>query len=75
MCQALCSGQQYHRDDRQGSRFQEASKLATEIVNKIITDREMCNRRSKEGSVIVLTWGRPILNPVGGKVFQEGHLG
>lgn len=34
MCQALCSGRQYHRDDRQGSCFQGASSVASEIVNK-----------------------------------------
>lgn len=75
MCQAQYLDQQYHGDDRQGSHLEGASSLATEIVNKIIIHREMCTRRSREGSVIVPTWGRPILNPVGGEVFRGGVWG
>lgn len=37
-----------------------------EQVNKIIMDCETCSGRGKEGSEFVHTWGRPILNLVGG---------
>lgn len=41
----------------------------SEQVNKIIMDCGTCSGRGKEGSVIAHMWGRPILNPVGGRVF------
>lgn len=35
-------------------------------------DGKTCSGRGKEGHVIVHRQGRPILNLVGGEVFQEG---